>query len=119
MLKYGIYSAGPGTDVAIDFLRSPLAYLDSLVQQYGHTVGLKLGGEHVVLTGDPGIARQVLIDRADVFVKVGRASCSCHHANTLPSEDCATQMPTHRAMLCWHRKALLSFQGAAWRAMAS
>jgi hypothetical protein len=47
-----------------------LAFIDSLLQQYGKTVGLKLGGEHVVLLGDPVLARQVLVDQADVFVKV-------------------------------------------------
>ena len=63
--------------MAIDFLRSPLAFIDSLTQQYGPTVGLKLGGEHVVLTGDPVISRQVLIDQATVFVKVSLDLCPC------------------------------------------
>ena len=63
--------------MAVDFLRSPLAFIDSLTQQYGPTVGLKLGGEHVVLTGDPDMSRQVLIDQATVFVKVSFAFC--HH----------------------------------------
>ena len=66
-----VFLAGPSTDVAVDFLRSPLAFIDSLTQHYGRTIGLKLGGEHVVLTGDPQVSRQVLIDQATVFVKVG------------------------------------------------
>lgn len=49
-----------------------MAFIDSLTQHYGRTIGLKLGGEHVVLTGDPEVSRQVLIDQATVFVKVGR-----------------------------------------------
>lgn len=47
-----------------------MAFIDSLTQQYGSTIGLKLGGEQVVLTGDPHLSRQVLIDQADVFGKV-------------------------------------------------
>ena len=68
--------------MVFDFLRSPLAFIDSLVQQYSSTVGLKLGGEHVVLTGDPDISRQVLIDQADVFVKV-RSSLLLPHAQVI------------------------------------
>lgn len=56
--------------MVLNFLQSPLTFIDSLTQQYGSTVGFKLGGEHVVLTGDPSMSRQVLIDQADVFVKV-------------------------------------------------
>lgn len=63
-------TAGPDRDVALEFLRSPLAFLDATVQQYGGAVGLKLGGEHVVLLTDLTLARQVLIDQPEVFVKV-------------------------------------------------
>ena len=77
--------AGPSTDVAFEFLRSPLAFIDSLTQQYGPTIGLKLGGEHVVLTGDPEISRQVLIDQASVFVKV---SCNAPHIAHKRAEAC-------------------------------
>ena len=54
----------------LEFLRSPLSYLDRLVQQYGGAVGLKLGGERVVLLADPALSRIVLIDQAKTFVKV-------------------------------------------------
>ncbi|CAK0782573.1 hypothetical protein CVIRNUC_005785 [Coccomyxa viridis] len=67
------FPPGPGSEVALNFLRSPLEFIDSLTQQYGSTVGLKLGGEQVVLTGDLCLSRQVLIDQADVFGKEGTA----------------------------------------------
>ncbi len=62
--------AGPEGDVVLEFLRSSLQYLDRLVQQYGGVVGLKLGGERVVLLADPALSRTVLIDQADIFIKV-------------------------------------------------
>ena len=40
-----------------------------MAQGYGGLVGLKLGGEHVVLVTDKGLARQVLVSQADDFVK--------------------------------------------------
>lgn len=62
--------AGPSDDVVLDFLRSPLGFLDRVVQQYGGSVGLRLGGERVVLLTNPALSRQVLIDLAATFGKV-------------------------------------------------
>lgn len=61
---------GPEGDILLDFLQSPLNFLDRLVQSYGGSVGLRLGGEHVVLLTDPKLCREVLIDQADTFRKV-------------------------------------------------
>ncbi len=66
----GMHGTGPGGDVVLDFLRSPLGFLDRIVRQHGGSVGLRLGGEHVVLLTDPALSRQVLIDQADTFCKV-------------------------------------------------
>ena len=70
----------------LEFLRSPLDFLDRVVQQYGGSVGLRLGGERVVLLADPALSRQVLIDLADTFGKVdpitrgpGAAWSLCFH----------------------------------------
>jgi hypothetical protein len=63
--------------VALEFLRSPLAFLDSTVQRYGGAVGLKLGGEHVLLLTDLSLTRQVLVDQAEVFVKVRLLQHAC------------------------------------------
>ena len=78
--------------MAFDFLRSPLVFIDSIVQQYSSTVGLKLGGEHVVLTGDPAISRQVLIDQADVFVKVRFSLLPLHDQKNKREQNCAHLM---------------------------
>ncbi|KAK9903986.1 hypothetical protein WJX75_001915 [Coccomyxa subellipsoidea] len=67
------FPAGPSDDVVLDFLRSPLGFLDRVVQQYGGSVGLRLGGERVVLLTDPALSRQVLIDLAATFGKEGTA----------------------------------------------
>ena len=102
--------AGPGTDVAVDFLRSPLAFIDSLTQQYGPTVGLKLGGEHVVLTGDPDISRQVLIDQATVFVKVSPwLSPHLSHGSRAPRGTCHVEAHDPRC-----HTASLTIQALEW-----
>lgn len=54
-------------------LQSPLDFITRLRREYGPVVGLLLGGERVVLVSDPAAARQILIDRPDVFVKAGTA----------------------------------------------
>ncbi|EIE20236.1 cytochrome P450 [Coccomyxa subellipsoidea C-169] len=68
-----MHGTGPGGDVVLEFLRSPLSFLDRIVRQHGGSVGLRLGGEHVVLLTDPALSRQVLIDQADTFCKEGTA----------------------------------------------
>ena len=73
-----VADAGPAGDVIVEFLRSPLSFLERVAQGYGGLVGLKLGGEHVVLVTNKGLARQVLVDQADNFVKAGSAlALSC------------------------------------------
>ena len=80
--------------MALNFLRSPLEFIDSLTQQYGSTVGLKLGGEQVVLTGDLCLSRQVLIDQADVFGKVAfQPMCCLLHLPTCACKNYCTGLP--------------------------
>ncbi len=67
---FGVSCTGPEGDILLDFLQSPLCFLDRLVQRYGGSVGVRLGGEHVVLLTDPKLCREVLIDQADTFRKV-------------------------------------------------
>ena len=85
----------------MDFLRSPLAFLDATVQQYGGAVGLKLGGEHVVLLADPVLARQVLIDLPEVFVKVCTL-VACMRTRLLASAR------------MWHRPSMRTQEGTAF-----
>jgi hypothetical protein len=54
-------------------LADPLAFIEDVRARHGPVAGLLLGGERVVLVSDPAAARQVLIDRADIFVKEGTA----------------------------------------------
>lgn len=41
-------------------------------------MGLKLGGECVVLLAEPKLCRQVLIDQANIFIKVCVKLHACH-----------------------------------------
>ncbi|KAI8472926.1 MAG: cytochrome P450 [Monoraphidium minutum] len=54
-------------------LADPLSFIESVRGRHGPVAGLLLGGERVVLVSCPAAARQVLIDRADIFVKEGTA----------------------------------------------
>jgi cytochrome P450 len=51
-------------------LSDPLAFLERMTATYGGVVGLVLGGEYVVLVSDPTVAKDVMVDRASVFMKV-------------------------------------------------
>jgi hypothetical protein len=51
-------------------LGGPLEFISRLRRQHGQVVGLLLGGERVVLLSEPAAAKQVLVEQADVFVKV-------------------------------------------------
>ena len=42
-------------------------------KQHGDVVGLRLAGELCVLVSSPSVAKDVLIDRADLFIKQGTA----------------------------------------------
>lgn len=63
-------AAGPAGDAAPSMLADPLAFLQDVTAKHGSVVGLVLGGEYVVLVTDPTVAKDVLIDRATIFVKV-------------------------------------------------
>ena len=65
---------GPALDVAPAFLADPLGTLELLAAQHGPLVGMSLAGRPVVVVSDPGAARDVLVDRPDVFVKARRLS---------------------------------------------
>lgn len=67
------FPSGPPGDQSVGLLSDPLATIISLAQAHGPVVGLLLGGERVVLVSEPQAAREVLIERADVFVKEGTA----------------------------------------------
>lgn len=67
------FPQGPAGEVALQLLSEPLAFLLATQQRWGDCVGLVLGGQRVVLVAHPAAARQVLVDRADVFVKEGTA----------------------------------------------
>jgi len=68
------FPPGPQNDIAPAFLADPLATLDSLTARYGPIVGARLGGAWVVVVGEPGAARDVLVDRAgSIFGKAGTA----------------------------------------------
>lgn len=67
------FPPGPWGDAAPGMLQDPLGFLESVTAQYGPVVGLVLGGQHVALVTDPVIAKDVLIDRASLFVKEGTA----------------------------------------------
>lgn len=51
-------------------LADPLAFLEKTTAAFGGVAGLVLGGEFIVLVSDPEVAKDVLIDRASIFVKV-------------------------------------------------
>ena len=56
---------------------TPVAQVHAAEQKpqrdYGDVVGLSLAGERVVLVSDPTVAADVMIDRAELFVKEGTA----------------------------------------------
>lgn len=58
-------------------LANPLAFLEQTTAAHTGVAGLVLGGEYVVLVSDPAVAKDVLIDRASIFVKV----CASHMAH--------------------------------------
>ncbi|KAJ9518522.1 hypothetical protein QJQ45_018571 [Haematococcus lacustris] len=86
------FPPGPSGDQAAALLTDPLAFITAATAQFGPVVGLLLGGERVVLVADPGCAKQpeehqppvlaawcpllpaqVLVEKAEVFVKKGTA----------------------------------------------
>ena len=65
-----IFLVGPAGDAAVGLLNNPIAFLQDATATYGDTVGLVLGGQYVVLVTDPAVVKDVLIERASIFVKV-------------------------------------------------
>lgn len=63
-------TTGPPGDAAPSMLADPLAFLEQTTAVHGGVAGLVLGGEYVVLVSDPAVAKDVLMDRASIFVKV-------------------------------------------------
>lgn len=61
--------AGPRGECAPKLIADPLAFLTKCREEYGDAVTLVLGGERVILIGDPDLAREV-VDQARLFVKV-------------------------------------------------
>jgi cytochrome P450 len=67
------FPPGPSGDVAIDLLRDPLAFLQQTQKKYGDVVGLSIGGERAVLVTDPLIAKTVLTEAPEIYIKEGTA----------------------------------------------
>lgn len=67
------FPPGPPGDAAPSMLADPLAFLERTTTVHGGVAGVVLGGEYVVLVSDPAVAKDVLIDRAAMFVKEGTA----------------------------------------------
>ena len=67
------FPPGPGTDVALELGSDPLAFLTRSAATHGGAVGVKLAGARCVVVSDPELARCVLVDQADVFIKRGTA----------------------------------------------
>ena len=67
------FPPGPGTDVALELGADPLAFLARSAASHGGAVGVKLAGARCVLVSDPELAKCVLVDNAEAFVKRGTA----------------------------------------------
>jgi cytochrome P450 len=67
------FPPGPRNDVSIELLRDPLAFLEQTQRRYGDVVGVLLAGERAVIVTEPDVAKHVLIEAQDVFVKAGTA----------------------------------------------
>lgn len=67
------FPAGPRGDAALQLLNDPLEFLRTTNAEYGDVVGLLLAGERVILVSNPSVAREILIDKADIFIKAGTA----------------------------------------------
>jgi cytochrome P450 len=67
------FPPGPGTDVALELGADPLAFLTRSAATHGGAVGVKLAGARCVLVSDPVLAKSVLVDNAEAFVKRGTA----------------------------------------------
>ena len=63
------FPPGPEGDVAVELGADPLKFLEKTQHDFGDVVGLKLAGEGCVLVSSPTVAKDVLIDRAELFVK--------------------------------------------------
>eukprot|EP00850_Spirogloea_muscicola_P000041 SM000001S04443 [mRNA] locus=s1:189765:194194:+ [translate_table: standard] len=64
------FPPGPGGDSAVALAGDPLGTLERLREEYGGAVGIKLAGEPVVVISDPDLAKDILVTKADIFVKV-------------------------------------------------
>jgi hypothetical protein len=81
------FPPGPAGEQSVGMLAGPLEFIMRLRRQHGQVVGILLGGERVVLLSEPAAAKQVLVEQADVFVKVrkengwlAKSSASCRAA---------------------------------------
>eukprot|EP00850_Spirogloea_muscicola_P005228 SM000023S07684 [mRNA] locus=s23:873359:877755:- [translate_table: standard] len=67
------FPPGPGGDSAVALAGDPLGTLERLREEFGGAVGIKLAGEPVVVVSDPDLAKDILVTKADIFVKAGTA----------------------------------------------
>ena len=68
------FPPGPSVDVSLEMLKEPLKFLEGLQRDHGDTAEVILGGgTRAVVTADPEVARRVLVEAPDVFVKSGTA----------------------------------------------
>eukprot|EP00850_Spirogloea_muscicola_P006939 SM000034S12693 [mRNA] locus=s34:264668:269132:+ [translate_table: standard] len=117
------FPPGPGGDSAVALAGDPLGTLERLREKYGGAVGIKLAGEPVVVVSDPDLAKDILVTKADIFVKVVHL-CPClasqHnlHISNLGIEHLKHNMQAGTAFFPGSSLAgngLLVSDGATWR----
>lgn len=65
--------AGPRGESGLLLASNPLEFLQSMFQAHGGLATVVIGGERVVLIGDPKIAKQIVEDEPQNWVKEGTA----------------------------------------------
>jgi hypothetical protein len=91
------FPPGPPGDQSLGMLGGPLELITRLRRQHGQVVGMLLGGERVVLLSEPAAAKMVLVEQADVFVKVSSRPC-CRR-----SPDCSVYHCLVESVCCASR----------------
>lgn len=65
--------AGPSGERGLELAANPLAFLQSTFDTYGGIATVVIGGERVVLVGDPVIAKTIVEDEPQKWLKEGTA----------------------------------------------
>ena len=121
MKRRGWHASGPAGDVALEFIRNPLRFLDTTAAEYGGAAAFTLGGQRVVLITEPGLARDILIGQSSSFQKVGlKASLSHTYISAnVPRAPHASPFPHLRCIVgvlhlwsCGQQKGTAFFPGS-------